>query len=188
MRRTLFVLCAAIASVATANAATVTITPDKATYHVGETITLSIAGDSQGGTEIGVFGYLLFDKSLASYQGGSQQPLVSLGGSLTWLRGTLPCNTSNPREGCTAFNQIGTYTYQAVDNLLLASMQLLAVAPGALDLSWETDPSTGFQFRFFGLTNAPGTSVTIVNPEPGTAGLLGLGLFALARFRRRRAR
>lgn len=50
-------------------------------------------------------------------------------------------------------------------------------APGVAGFSWLTD--AGYELHFFGLTNAPGTSVTIV-PEPGTAALLALGLAGLA--------
>ena len=43
----------------------------------------------------------------------------------------------------------------------------------------------GFELDFFGLTNAPGTSFTVV-PEPTTALLLAFGLAGVACARRRR--
>ena len=62
-------------------------------------------------------------------------------------------------------------------------MTLIAQSLGIVDVHWD---STLNEFFFFGLTNAPGTSFTIV-PEPSTAVLLAVGLLGLAVRRRARA-
>jgi len=51
--------------------------------------------------------------------------------------------------------------------------------------TWQTTPSTQ-RLDFFGVTNAPGYSITIV-PEPATTALLCVGLLRLAVATRRRA-
>ena len=56
---------------------------------------------------------------------------------------------------------------------------------GVANINWHT-VLDGMQLDFFGLTNAPGTSFTIIPcdgcsvPEPATGALLALGLAALA--------
>jgi hypothetical protein len=90
--------CVASAS----DAATLTITPDKQVYPVGEQITLNVLGDSEGGTDNAIFGRILFDPDLASYVSSSQDLLTFLGGPF-WIGGLL---TGGVGFG-DAFNQIG---------------------------------------------------------------------------------
>jgi hypothetical protein len=186
--RPILVLSALLIAASAANAATLTVTPDKTSYAVGETITLSIVGDAEGATAIGVQGYLLFDKTLAGFSSMSQQALTSSGGATTWLvGGALRSSQSLPqfRPGCLVFNQVHPFEGVLVtpDNPLIATLQLQALAPGSLDLSWETDVRSGLHLMFFGLSDAPGASVLIHTPEAGTAALLALGLVQLASLR-----
>jgi hypothetical protein len=163
---------------APASATTLTVTPDKSTYLVGETITLSVFGDPEGRQALVIVGRLLFPAELASYADSSQSPLTAFGGWLSWIQGGL---TGGPGFA-DAFYQIAGHSPLPVDGPLTASVILLATSPGSLDFMWLT--SGDEQLRFFGLTTAPGGSVTIV-PEPATGLLVTLGLVATALAARR---
>jgi hypothetical protein len=166
-----------------ANAATLTITPDQTTYAVSDTITLTIVGDAQGAADYGVFGSLFFDSALATTIATTQTPLTSLGGSLPWIQGTVPAGYPGI---AVAFNQIVGLTPWAPDAPLVSIITLHAAGPGTLDLNWETDPSTGNQLYFFGLSSAPGASVRIVDrggqpiPEPTGAMVFGAGFLVMS--------
>jgi hypothetical protein len=150
-------LAVSLALVATAQAATLTIVSDKPTYAVGDTITLSVRGDSQGGTAFGIFGRLLYSPALAQTVTSSQQPLTAAG--VDWIQGLLLTGDGF----ADVFNQITPVPGPepaAADNLLIAQVALTAEARGIVNVVWsETD---GFALDFFGLTTAPGTSFFIV--------------------------
>lgn len=174
MTRT-FLPTAALATLllaASAPAATLTITPDKTTYLVGETITLNVFGDSEEAQDLAIFGRILFNAELTDYVDSSQEQLTAFGGALLWTVGLLGGGVGF----ADAFSQIGGLSPIPADDPLMASVTLLANAPGVLDYVWET--SGDARLDFFGLTNAPGGSVTIV-PEPATGLLLVLGLLGL---------
>jgi hypothetical protein len=168
-----------LAAPAPASATTLTVTPDKSTYLVGETITLSVFGDPEGVQGSNIFGRLLFPAELASYADSSQEPLTSFNGSFAWSTGALTGGVGF----ATAFDQICCLQPSPVDGPLLASVTLLAAAPGVVSYDWLTDSSSA-TLNFFALTTAPGGSVTIV-PEPATGLLVTLGLVATALAARR---
>jgi hypothetical protein len=172
-----------------ANAATLSVTADKSTYFVGETITLTIVGDSEGASARKAEGFLTFDVFRVAWLATEQQPLTSFAGTLEWARGGIVEICGQPLgapPGCWAFSQIGTVDGQSpvpVDGPLFVTMTLNVFAPGRVDFEWADNE--GEALDFFGLTSAPGTSVLIL-PEPGTAALFGLGLVGLSLSRRRR--
>jgi hypothetical protein len=101
--------------------------------------------------------------------------------------GSLSCTTTR----CYAFTQINAIGPTAINvtNFLLAT-NTFTIEPDELPgsvitFNWMSTPTT-MRLDFFGLTNAPGVSITVI-PEPTTAALIGLGLCGLVAARRRRA-
>ena len=177
MKRSAFVLVLLVAAASAAQTATLTITPDKQVYQVGEQIVLNVFGDSEGAQASIVVGRILFDSGLADYAGSHQDALTSFGG-LTWGLEPLVGGVGFGD----AFAQFVSLNPFPVDGPLTASVTLVATAPGTLAFSWATSgPRT---LDFFGITNAPGGSVTVV-PEPFTGALVMLGLVATSLARRR---
>lgn len=186
--RTLTLTAAGLAASAllafSAQAATLSISADKSTYNTGETITLTITGDSQFGSALAINGSVLYDTFLTTVTSQMQTPHTSFM-AVPWLTGVLFLD--NPNIGfADAFNQLaGGLTAFTVDQLQIATITLTADAVGVADFNWHSQLSNALSLNFFGLTSASGISVTIV-PEPTTAALLGIGLLGLAVAGRRR--
>jgi hypothetical protein len=166
-----------------AQAATLTMVADKSTYNISETITLTITGDSTGGSANAIFGTVEYGGLTSANGGQVQGALTSFGGAVPWLQGQLFVDAphANTQD---SFNQTPGLNPFPIDQLLVATMTFHADAAGVANFSWRTLAGNE-RLNFFGLTNAAGTSVTIV-PEPTTAALLGIGLFGLAVAGRRR--
>jgi hypothetical protein len=195
----LAMLAAALAPSSSARAATLTLTSDRQVYAPGETITLTLFGDSQGATDHSLFAPIvkpdpsfLSDLKLQRFA-----PPTSDG--QPWIHGAQlapPCGP-NPSE-CYLINMIhfnGTNSDVGVDPALepftYAVLTGTAGLPGTYSIEWVNLPTR--HVDFFGLTSAPGLTITIADmeialiPEPATAPLLAFGLGGLAAARRRRA-
>jgi len=159
-----------------AGAATLVVSTDKTTYSVGESVTVTVAGDSQGGSDNAIDGVLNYSSTSTDTPVTPIQSIL-LSGAVPWTPGILSFSDGSAEM----FDQsrIGAAT---VSNQLTSTLVLIATGLGTVNLAW--DPG----LDFFGLTSASGTSFTVQSaPEPGTALLVGAGLAAFAAIRRRRA-
>ena len=195
MKRTLTSVLAVafVAAFAVSASAAVNITLSASgTFTPGSLITLTTTATSNGGeTALTAFGAINFsDTQLNSNVAGNSQVNLSTVGDAQpgWSSNALLCTTAF----CVAFNQTkatpaGT---AGITDLPIATTTFVidpATAPGSvINFAWRTTPSTQ-RLDWFGLTNAPGVSVTVAVPEPTTAALLGLGILGLAVSGRRRA-
>lgn len=144
------------------------------------------------GTDTSLFGALVWTGAAAGI--GSMDGLPSPAGQTAlgpaWTpQGTLGnCNSLK----CNIFSQStllnGPQSANATNFVIAtAAFNILLSAPGGsvLTWTWNTAP-TGMRLDFYGVTNAPGVTVTVV-PEPATAAMLCVGLIGLALAARRGA-
>jgi hypothetical protein len=194
-RAAAFLGAALITGLSTAsNSATLSVSTDKLTYLVGETVTLTVVGDDEdyGLCECGIFGQLEYSGALVD--NGTRNQLQLVGSYGKWTQGVLIQGDDGIHAFSWAFNQIASNIGAGVyDNdvlnlpAALSTVTLIAKSVGVVDVNWHTIvDSSGTWLDFFALPNAPGTSFVIV-PEPATGVLLGLGLLGFGIRRRARA-
>lgn len=177
MKRTLIAIVAVVGFAAAANASSITITADQASYNVSDTITLTIQGTvSTAGNQ--AFVQVGYDNSLVGTPNQTVTPalITTFNGGSSWTVGVTQgtCTAST----CTAIDMLGGIALQNIDQAnLTAEITFHADAAGTATFATTS-------VFFFGAGPAS-TSVTIV-PEPTTAGLLAIGLFGLAVAGRRR--
>ena len=141
-----------------ADAASLSVVSDKSSYAVGETITLTVIGDDQGEIDTEVFGRLEYSPALTQTTGASQQRVGA-----SWI---LYSSLATGDGFADAFNQANgagsTGDGLAPGGSAFATVTLVAEAAGQVNVTWNTNQGSGLELDFFGLTQAPGTSFTIV--------------------------
>src|SRR5688572_10412871 len=170
MKRTLFVMAVVLGFATAAGAATLTVTSDKATYLPGETITLTVTGDSLNAntTTYSLIGRLTYDASITDV--GTVGVALSPGPG--WSDGG-----ASTGDGFTEFFNFADFGFTndtpAYDGgpKVINSATVLAGSPGIVNFDW----TSALSFYDLQGTQPTALSITIV-PEPTTAALLGLGL------------
>jgi len=159
----------------------------------GSTVTLATFVTSDGGEmDNTVFGAINYpDATVNTNLAGNSQVNLSTVGTAApgWLTNGLVCSTLF----CTAFGQInaiGPAQVGLTDAQIATTTFVIDPSDSigtVINFTWRTSPSTQ-GLDWFGITNAPGVSITVVAPEPTTAALLGAGLLGFAVAARRDAR
>ena len=183
-----FFLLLMAAATFNANAALISITTDKDTYSIGETITatVSASGLSLNGVQTYFFGYdisVLFDSLFVSLDPTTVMDLGAIG---TPLFGPLNDSSANSASLSSATFGPVEFFQAGKTEVDIFSFVLVALSSGTVDLSFsEAKLSDNFGFDL-SLESPQGTSFTVAQvPAPGTfaLSLLALGGMVFARKR-----
>lgn len=180
-----FILAAALAALAAspAGAVSLSMATDQSVYSLGETITVTLTGDTTDGPEalfvlvdVGYDDPSLVDGLAASAT--QSESITSLDGQLTWAITNPACQVNT----CPVFDQVGFLSPFAPDPaIIIGTLTIPTLAAGVLTLSTGVNNPV----EWFGAAAPAPVTVTIV-PEPTTASLVGLGLLGLGAWRRQR--
>jgi hypothetical protein len=175
MRHAFFLVGITVGLAAAAHAGTVTVTPDAASYAVGQTITLTVVGDSQGGTATGIWGRLLYSAALTDPSGiAPTQNTHTVSGGGSAIVGPLRQGEGYGGSGYSdAFNQQLSNTPVSVGENTTSTVKVIAAATGTLDFFWEV-PADGLgnHLVYFGAApGAPASSVTISAADADSDGI-----------------
>jgi hypothetical protein len=150
--------------------------PDPAVpYYPGETIHLEVHVTANAGeTDTGVRGALAYPPELVTRTSWAQNvlPPSPPGQWAPTFAGFMPCNAT-PISYCFVFSQGTTIGSPPLaintTGFPIASAEFTIapsiVGPQVVGFAWMTTPGSG-ALDFFGLTNAPGLSVTVVTEPP----------------------
>lgn len=185
MKRTLILLAAVVGFATAANAATLNLVSDKATYNVGETIVLTATGTTAGTSDaaVALFVRVEYDAALTEGVSGMQTPHTQM------MTTPIAAGFAGPAGDGAAHlldQVIGISPGTVNATPTVGTVTLIAQAAGVVNVSYFVQAGDALTLNYFGITSQPGISFLIV-PEPTTAALIGLGLVGLVLGGRRRA-
>jgi hypothetical protein len=161
-----------------AGAATLTATPSTTVFFPGEIVTITLAGDPEGGTASSILVDLI---AVCSACGGSsgtfQNEVLTAEPSAGWTVPPAPGTCSG--NSCSLAN---TFSFGVVTGSAWAigtvELNTAGVLPGTtIDLVFTSNPN----LIYYGLSSDVVAATLYMGgiPEPGTAALMGLGLLGL---------
>jgi len=174
-----------------AHAASLLLVADADAYPSGDLVTLRLLGSSMGATDDTLFAMLAMDP--AALQDVSLQRFAPPSpDGVSWLQGGLGCLPDGGACALIDMIHVNPMTLAgapvgvdpALEPFTYAVLTGTAGAPGVYHFDFATTPFTQ-RIDFFGLTSAPGITLTIggakaaATPEPGAALLFAAGIVCM---------
>jgi hypothetical protein len=191
--RTLLVGAAVVGFATAIDAATLTVDSlnssnlPQNTFNVGDTIILKVTGDSQGGMTGVIYGPLFYDGAIAHGIAVSQSTMLANQDPLT-TGGSCGGAPLPPSWQCAVvFAQTTQGPLSPPSNpILTATLTLIADEIGVSQVGFN-EGLDFFDLYIYGVGNHEVLHSFTVVPEPATAVSIGMGLLAVAGWRRSRA-
>ena len=173
----------AVALAGAANAASITVQADAASYMPGDTITLTITTDSEGEAIVSLYMATVFDTSVINLAGDGQTTQSLPSG---WVGAPLTTAPTSEANGFQSSLNGGAFPASDPGTGISGITRLIvdaAALPGVTTISFG-GAGLGNDF-LFGTASEPASILVSIVPEPSTALLLAAGLLGLAGRRRR---